>query len=101
MATHDFVITDDVWTKVSEPGESGTCWKTTSGRVLVDHTISTAGTIAITAGTLTIEKAKLVPQDFGTADVLLLSADGATDTFYAITLETDSQKIVTDMKAAT
>lgn len=97
MATTAYTIVDTAWTKITAPGESGICWKQTGKPILVDHTVSTAGTLPISSGAVTTAKAKLVPQNAEDNNVLSIAADGGTDTYYAIALHPGLHKIVADV----
>jgi len=97
MATESFDLSTEEWTKVSEPGESGTCWKKTGGQVVIDHTDqTTAGTLPTSTDLVTIGGSKRVPLDRDSSDVLGIAAENANDIYYALAIDAN-QKIVTDM----
>jgi hypothetical protein len=79
-----FTLTSTAWTAISTAGQSGSCWldedgdgSTGSMNVRVTHAASLPATSEFT-------KAKRVYKPSGNADVLILTADGTTDIFYAM-----------------
>ena len=87
MATTTITLSKTVWTKMTDAGESGTCWKKTGGQVVVDHTDQEGGaTVALTSVNITVAKSKRVPLDGDNNDVLGLPADNVSDIFYGLSL---------------
>ena len=98
MATSVIELSNILWTKITDPGESGTCWKKTGGQVVVDHTDqSTAGTLPTASALVTVEKSKRAPQDEDNDNVLGIPADNASDIFYALSLSGLTDKIAVDV----
>lgn len=100
MATEEIEISKTVWTRITDLGESGTCWKKTGGTILVDHTTgSSAETLPTASALVTIAKSKRVPLDNDDDNnVLGIPADSSSDVFYAIAHNSDdSNKLVIDV----
>jgi len=98
MATEEITLSNTVWTKLTDAGESGTCWKKTGGQVVVDHTDQEGGaTVALTSVNITVAKSKRVPLDGNSNNVLGLPADNVSDIFYGLSLEGATDKIVVDV----
>ena len=98
MATTAITLSKTVWTKITAAGESGTCWKKTGDTILVDHTDAEGGaTVALTSVNITVGKAKRVPQDEDSNNVLNLPADGASDVFYALAIAGTSNILAVDV----
>ena len=89
MSTSEKDITTTEWTKITDPGQSGTCWKKTGRPIVVDHTVDGAGaaTLPLASALVTVGKSKRVPLDQDNTDVLGLPADSALDVFYALALD--------------
>lgn len=98
MATVEHIIVNTVWTKITDAGESGTCWKKTGGAVVIDHTDSEgAATLPLSNTNVTKNSSKRVPLDKDDDDILSISADNVSDIYYALALNTASEKLVTDV----
>ena len=98
MATEEIALSNTVWTKMTDVGESGTCWKKTGGQVVVDHTDQEGGaTVALTSVNITVAKSKRVPLDGDNNNVLGLPADNVSDVFYGLSLTGATDKIVVDV----
>ena len=98
MATAAITLSNTVWTKVTDAGESGNCWKKTGGQVVIDHTDQeTDATLPLTNTNVTVEKSKRVPQDEDNDIVLGIPADNSSDIFYALSLKGTTDKIVVDV----
>ena len=98
MATSEIGITTTEWTKITDPGQSGTCWKKTGFPILIDHTVAGAGaaTLPLASALVTVGKSKRVPLDQDSTEVLALPADSALDVFYALAMER-AGKLVADV----
>ena len=98
MATTAIEITNTVWTRITEAGESGTCWKKAGKGIVIDHTDQeTADTLPLSNENITVDKSKRIPLDEDSGDVLSLPADNETDIFYAFALESGINKLVVDV----
>lgn len=99
MATTAITLSKTVWTKITDAGESGTCWKKAGGQIVLDHTDGeTAATLPLTNTNVTIEKSKIVPLDDDSGFVLSISADNVDDVFYALAVnESEVNKISVDV----
>lgn len=99
MATTAITLSTTVWTKITDAGESGTCWKKTGDTILIDHTTLEGGaTLLLSNVNVTVDKAKRVPVDGDSDNVLNLPADSASDVFYALaTGEGDSNILSVDV----
>lgn len=98
MATAAIALSNLVWTKVSAAGESGTCWKKTGGVVVIDHTnAESAATLPLSNSNVDVDKSKRVPLDEDNVEILLISADGVDDIYYALSLSGLTDKIVVDV----
>lgn len=87
MATKKVAISTTEWTKVTDAGESGTCWKTTQGSILIDHTDQeTASTLPLTNTNVAAEKSKRTSHNNDNNDVLPITADNSSDIFYALAI---------------
>lgn len=100
MATVLFELSTTEWTKVSDAGETGACWKKTGGQVCIDHTdAETAATLPLSNTNVTVGKSKRVPLDTDEGNSLLsITPSSVTDIYYALSLGGDDEKIVTDME---
>lgn len=91
MTTEKIEVTDD-WTAITGAGESGTCWLRKfpeNGTIAIDH--SEAGTGALD------EEKSYYPKRSKT-DIIDLSADSASDIFYAKCLDSgETAEIVSDV----
>ena len=89
MSTSEKDITTTEWTKITDPGQSGTCWKKTGAVIVIDHTVDGAGaaTLPLASPLVTVGKSKRAPLDQDNTDVLGLPADSALDVFYALALD--------------
>ena len=98
MATTAITLSKTVWTKITAAGESGTCWKKTGETIIVDHTTLEGGaTLLLSNVNVTVDKAKRVPLDGDSIDVLNLPADGASDVFYALAVAGTSNILSVDV----
>ena len=98
MATTAITLSKTVWTKITDAGESGTCWKKTGNPILVDHTDQEGGaTVALSSVNITVAKSKRVPLDGDSNNVLGLPADNVSDIFYGLSLKGTTDKIVVDV----
>ena len=98
MATTAITLSTTVWTKITDAGESGTCWKKTGDTILVDHTTLEGGaTLLLTNVNVTVDKAKRVPLDGDSINVLNLPADNASDVFYALAVAGTSNILAVDV----
>ena len=95
MATTAITLSKTVWTKITNAGESGTCWKKTGGTIVVDHTDQEGdATVPLTSVNITVAKAKRVPLDGDDNDVLALPADDLSDIFYALAINEDTANVL-------
>lgn len=95
MAITVYDILSTVWTKITDQGESGTCWKSTGGTIRVSHTDSdSSATLPLISTSVTIAKSKRVPLDGDDNDVLALPADNASDIFYALATNEDAANVL-------
>lgn len=97
MATSEHVLSTTEWTKITNAGESGTCWKKEGDGVVIDHTnLETAATLPLNNVNVAIGKSKRAPLDQDNDNVLGITADDATDIFYALALQ-GAAKIAVDV----
>ena len=97
MATEEITLSNTVWTKMTDAGESGTCWKKTGGTIVIDHTDQEgAATLPLSNTNVTIGKSKRVPLDEDNNSVLNIPADNSSDIYYALSLTGDTDKITVD-----
>ncbi len=98
MATASTALSTTEWTRVTEPGEEGYCWKHTGGTIMIDHTINeTADTLPLSNTNVTVDKAKRVPLDEDNGDTLGIPADSGDDVYYSLAIKIPGE-IVTDVK---
>lgn len=87
MATKKVEILTTVWTKITDAGQSGTCWKKTGNPILIDHTDAEgAATLPLSNLNVDVAKSKRAPLDQDNDNVLALPADNVSDVFYALAL---------------
>jgi len=98
MATTSINIVSTEWTRITAAGESGTCWRTTAGPIVIDHTDQeTAATLPLSNTNVTVEKSKRIPLDKDNDGTLNIPADNSSDIFYALSLARDNDKITVDV----
>ena len=98
MATEVSPILTTVWTKISDAGQSGTCWKKTGGTIVVDHTDQeTAATLPLSNANVDIDKSKRAPLDEDNNNVLGIPADNTNDIYYALSLSANTESLVVDV----
>lgn len=79
-----YTITNTAWTAISSAGEQGSCWLSEDGEDFsgtVDIRVINSATGTPTDADLTLAKRVYKPN--GNTDVLSISADSASDIFYA------------------
>lgn len=98
MATNTIDISSTVWTKITNAGESGTCWKKTGGTIVIDHTDQeTAATLPLSNTNVAVAKSKRVPLDEDNDNVLDIPADNVDDIYYALAFEADFNSLAVDV----
>lgn len=99
MAITAITLSKISWTKITDAGESGTCWKKAGGTIVVSHTDQeTAATLPLSNTNVTITKSKKAPLDMNDINPLPIPADNASDIYYALaTGEGDSNILVVDV----
>lgn len=97
MATKNIQLSKEEWTRITNPGSNSTCWKKSGVQVVVDHTdIYASETIPLSSEELKQERAKRVPPDRDSNEVLTLRAENENDVFYALSLLDNTANIVSD-----
>ena len=98
MATKVVLLSDSQWTRLTDAGQSGTCWKRDGQQVRVDHTDQeTADTLSLSNTNVAINKSKRVPLDEDGLSVLCLPADNNDDIYYGVVIDDGSAEIVLDV----
>jgi len=97
MATGFSELNPAYWTRITDPGKHGTCWKKTGGTVVVCQTDQeTDLLLPITNINVSIDRSKRVPLDKDSKCILELKALTQNHIFYAATISDNFEKIVVD-----
>lgn len=98
MATKVVSLSNSLWTRLTDAGQSGTCWKRDGKQVRIDHTDQeTADTLPLSNLNVAIEKSKRVPLDQDGLSILALPADNSNDIFYGVVVDDIDAEIVLDV----
>lgn len=96
------VLSEQVWTRITDPGQNGTCWRSACavGYIVIDHTESPQGdTVNVDSAE---ETAAGIDSNKGCAikaldDPVFIPADSSADVYYALITGCASAIFVVDV----
>ncbi len=96
-------LSEDIWTRITDPGGDGTCWRceTSAGYVMIDHTTAPQGDTIDVGSQSEIDAGINQNKGFPLKALdspIAIPPDTSEDVYYALIVVSSSAILITDVK---